>query len=240
MTLSFQLGRIPVRIHQSFFVTTVLFAALGVSTIAQLPLLVAWVLVVLGSVLLHELGHATLARAFGLEPQIQLHGMGGTTSWTAASGRLSTVQRAAVSLAGPGVGFVLAGAVLLARKLLVPGVLPETPTTAVVIGMLLRVNVVWGALNLLPMLPLDGGDVMAQVLNAFTGGRGERPARFVSIVVAASAAVLAVVAQWWWPALLAASFVTTNWRSLKDLEAREQRQAARIADPDGSRSGPVA
>jgi Zn-dependent protease len=171
---------------------------------------------------------------------IQLHAMGGTTSWTSASRRMSTAQRVAISLSGPGLGFVAAGAVFLARSLLVPGVLPATQTVVAVSGMLLQVNFFWGVLNLLPMLPLDGGDVMAQLLNAFTGGHGERPARVVSIVVAVSAALLALVSRQWWPALLAASFVTSNWQGLKALSAREHLQAERIEGSGESRSGPRA
>ena len=48
----------------------------------QRPDLIAiWVAIVFISVLVHELGHALVGRMFGLDPQIELHGMGGTTSW---------------------------------------------------------------------------------------------------------------------------------------------------------------
>ncbi len=237
MPLTFRLGRIPVRILPSFFLTTGFFAF---SAMRDLSDCIAWVLVVLGSVLLHELGHAMVGRAFGLEPRIQLHGLGGTTSWTATPRRLSTAQRVAISLAGPGMGFVAGGAVVLARSLLVPGVVPATRTVIMVSGMLRQVNFYWGVLNLLPMLPLDGGDVMAQLLNAFTRGRGERPARVASIVVAVSAALLALVSQQWWPALLAASFVRSNWQGLKALTEREHLQADPIARSAESRSDPRA
>src|SRR5271157_5706253 len=99
MTLSFRLGKIPVRILPSFFLMTVF---LGMSALDLR--LAAWVLVVLVSVLVHELGHATMGLAFGLEPRIDLHGMGGTTSWKTPKG-LSTIQRIAISLAGPFAGF---------------------------------------------------------------------------------------------------------------------------------------
>ena len=90
-----------------------------------------------------------------------------------------------------------------------------------VYGDLLYVNFGWGVLNLLPMLPLDGGNVMALLLGAATKGRGERPAHIVSIVVAAGSASLALYYRSWWPALLAASFIASNWRGLRSLAARE-------------------
>jgi hypothetical protein len=71
------------------------------------------------------------------------------------------------------------------------------------------------------MLPLDGGNVMVQLLNALTHGKGERPARILSIVVAVLALPAAALFQSWWSGLLAVSFALTNWRGLKDLSARE-------------------
>lgn len=210
--MTFHLGKIPVRVMPSFFLVT-LFLNLNSSP----RVLVPWVGIVFVSVILHELGHATMGLAFGLEPRIDLHGMGGTTSW-ATPRPLSTGRRIAISLAGPFAGFAVGAAVV---GLKAAGVLPRSTLGDFVYGELLFVNFGWGLLNLLPMLPLDGGNVLAQVLNAFTQGRGERPARMTSIAVAALSALLAFRFLSWWPALLALSFVATNWRSLQALSARE-------------------
>jgi Zn-dependent protease len=45
-------------------------------------------------------------------------------------------------------------------------------------------NWFWSIFNLLPILPLDGGNVMAHALAAATGGGGRRIAHIVSIAVA--------------------------------------------------------
>jgi len=214
VNLSFRLGKIPVRIHPSFLLLAVMFG-LGGGT--NLGILVAWVAIVFVSVVLHELGHATMGLAFGLAPSIELHGMGGTTSWSSGA-PLTTAKRIAISVAGPGAGFVVAA---LVRYALGPRLFPPTPLGAFAYDNLLFVNFGWGVFNLLPMLPLDGGNVMAQLLGAFTGGRGERPARIVSIVVASLALPVALVLQNWWIGLLAAWFISMNVRGLPDAAARD-------------------
>ncbi len=176
--------------------------------------------------MLHELGHATTGMAFGLQPSIELHGMGGTTSWTTAK-PLSTMQRVAISLAGPFAGFAVGGAAFgLARA----GVFPPTDLGQSIYDTLVWVNVGWGIFNLVPMLPLDGGNVMMQILNATTKGRGERPARIVSIVFAALMGLLVVWGRFGiYGALLVLSFVATNYQGLQTLKARENDEPMREA-----------
>jgi Zn-dependent protease len=217
MTLSFHIGKIPVRILPSFFVMTVLLNVDLLDTAPQR--LLVWTAIVLASVLLHELGHAVACVAVGLEPNIALHGMGGTTSWSTRR-ELSTGRRVAVSLAGPGAGFVAGAAVLLVGHAVGRTAIPEG-MAEFAYSRLLFVNFGWGALNLLPMLPLDGGSAMTHLLNAWTKGRGERPARIVSMAIAASSVLLSIYARWIWPALLAVSFLVSNWRGLRELSARE-------------------
>jgi len=213
VNLSFRLGKIPVHIQPSFFLIAVFFAGIYGT---DLRILAAWIAIVFVSVMLHELGHATMGLGFGLSPSIQLHGMGGTTSWSGGPA-LSTGKRILISLAGPFAGFALAA---LVRYGLGPRVFPPTPLGTFVYDNLLFVNFGWGVLNLLPMLPLDGGNVMTQVLNALTGGRGERPARIVSIVLASLAIPVALLVGYWWGGLLAASFIASNVRGLRDSTAR--------------------
>jgi Zn-dependent protease len=214
MALSFRLGKIPVRILPSFFVMTV-FLGMWAADLR----IAAWVIVVLVSVLVHELGHAMMGLAFGLEPRIELHGMGGTTSW-ATRKDLGPARHVAISVAGPGAGFA-AGALVLG---LGRGAFHAIPMGGFIYAELLLVNFTWGVLNLLPILPLDGGNVTVQLLNALTHGKGERPARVLSIVVAGLAvpvAFLQTSVSALWSALMAISFAVSNWRGLKDLSARE-------------------
>ena len=232
--LAFRLGGIPVRVLPSFLITTVILN-FGLAQAAPV-LLFLWAAIVFVSVLVHELGHALAGLAFGLEPRIELHGFGGTTSWGPAP-RLSPGKRIVISLAGPFMGFAAGGLVAAYIGVLGPGVGFATQALLAIFQLatpvtessladfayvnLLFVNIGWGVLNLLPMLPLDGGNVMTHGLNLATSGHGEKPARLVSLAVAGSAAALSLLHQWWWPALLAGTFVASNWRGLKALRARE-------------------
>jgi len=223
VALSFHIGKIPVRVQAWFFV---LAAFLGAASDTRLILLLAWVAIVFGSVLMHELGHALTGMAFGLSPSIELHGMGGTTSWTTTK-KLSHVQRVAISLAGPFAGFAVWFAV---RAVAAAGFIPRTPMSETILDDLFFVNVWWSILNLLPMLPLDGGNVMAQVLDAFMPGRGERPARIASIGVAALMGVVVVATHYGiWGAFLVLSFVAINYQGLQTLKAREDDAPRREA-----------
>ncbi len=229
MSLTFRIGNVPVEILPSFFVVA---ALLGYSPYEDLVKLALWVVIVLGSVTVHELGHALAGRMFGLEPRIVLHGAGGTTSWSTQR-NLSTSRRIAISLAGPCAGFVIAFVVWAMSALAfrpADGVPLTSGLFAFVVRQVLYVNFGWGVLNLLPMLPLDGGNVMARLLDAATGGRGQRPALVISIALAAATALAAGLAvltlgasSWLWPTFLALSFLASNWQELKRFDALQQR-----------------
>ncbi len=101
----------PVHIDLTF----VLFVGfLGFSQGLTLSELVVWVLVAVVSVLLHELGHAVLARRTGASPAITLMAMGGVTTYSPPR-QLSRLESLGISLAGPAVGLVLGGALVLLR-----------------------------------------------------------------------------------------------------------------------------
>ncbi len=205
---SFALGNIPVRVHMQFL----FLAAFIMMSSGDTRLVLSGIVIVFVSVLIHELGHALMGKAFGLSPQIELHGMGGTTSW--AHKNVSSGAKILISLAGPTTGIVI-GLILKyggffdgSRSALVHGV----------VGQIIFVNLGWGVLNLLPMLPLDGGNVMHQFFAVVTSGDGERPARIVSIVVGVLAAVAALIWMSPFTALLVVMLVVQNVRALRPAE----------------------
>jgi stage IV sporulation protein FB len=201
LDFAFRLFGIPVQVNAFFFLTAVLLGPRGQRG-AWMLLAAVWVAVVFVSVLLHELAHAFVAKAFGRTPFIHLHAFGGLTSWQ-SRGRLSPGRRVLVGLAGPGVGIVL-GVVALAT-----------------VGYAVWVNLGWGLLNLLPMLPLDGGTVMAAAFEAMSRDRGVLIARIISLLLAVGLGILALVSAWPYGAVLCALFAYTNFQALRAARAEE-------------------
>jgi membrane-associated protease RseP (regulator of RpoE activity) len=170
------------------------------------------------SVLLHELGHAVAFRAFGHRPSIEMYGMGGLTRGGGGP-PLGTSANVIVALAGPGVGLAFGAAVFAFERLVGLG----QPLLWVAVRDLLWVNIGWGLLNMLPMLPLDGGLVMLALARRLRGHhRGDVLADQISLAVAAAVALAAITYQMTWAALLAAWFGSESFLRLRqrDLATR--------------------
>lgn len=123
----FSLMGFPVRVHWLFWVITAAlgynmamganqaFSGIGTAP-GVFPLLIVWILCVMVSVLIHELGHALAFRYYGIESSIVLYAMGGMAIPTAGfsfnrSGgrrRLTHANHIVISLAGPLLQFVSA------------------------------------------------------------------------------------------------------------------------------------
>ena len=206
--LRFTLAGFPIQIHWSFFLVA---ALLGFSN--DLYVLLVWVGVVLVSVLLHEMGHALVGRRFGMQPEIFLYGMGGLTSWRTGR-RLTRGQSILVSVAGPGAGLLL-GAVVWGIMLID---MPElNPLGRMALRSLLWVNIIWSVLNLLPILPLDGGNVMRSLVHILKGGVDDRLPRQISVAVAAVGAVAALLYGMTFAAIFAGYLAFTNYQALRGM-----------------------
>ncbi len=205
--MSFRIGSIPVRIHPWFWLTALLLGG----NFRDPRVIAIWIAIVFVSVLVHELGHAIAGMAFGLSPQIDLHGMGGTTSW--ATGRpLGHGRSIVVSVAGPLAGMSIA---LVLHLAFAAGWRPANAYVEMGARIAYMVNIYWGILNLVPLLPLDGGNVMRSVLHVLTGGRGEKPARVISIIVASVGLMYAFKQREIWFGFLAGLFAFRNLQALR-------------------------
>lgn len=172
LTWKFRLGPFPVAVDPTFW----FLALLGISS-ALYGLM--WAGVLFGSILVHELGHALMARHYGSSASIRLYALGGLTFHQPLPRR---AQRIAVSLAGPFAGFGL-GLVALVPYLALPAARP--PLLGAFLFQMLLMNFGWGAVNLLPVPPLDGGNVFAEAV----GPRRKLLAAQVGTIVGALAAV---------------------------------------------------
>jgi Zn-dependent protease len=171
----FYLGRIfgiPIFAHYSWLPVFPFYAwaiasgllpreAAGLSSLQYWALGLVTTMLLFVSVLVHELAHATMARAEGLGTgSITLYMFGGLASLNGQPAQPSSEFKIAV--VGPAASFVIGTIFFLATQLLVGG------TTHRGIGQVLRhlglVNWLLAAFNILPGLPLDGGRVLRALL----------------------------------------------------------------------------
>jgi Zn-dependent protease len=229
---SFRLFGIPVTIRPSFLVIA---ALLGFGFRSQLAYLVAWVLVVFVSILIHELGHALTARGYGAEVEIELNGIGGLTSWAVPGEELSPGRRALVAAAGSGVGVIFGGLVWVFD--LLTG--PYDGVAEFAVSNLVRVNVFWGLINWLPIRPLDGGHLFSSLLQKVAPARAEMIGNVVFTLTAAGALVAGLLTRRIFLALLA------GWLLMGELtRGRQTRPVTPIPPmtfdrPDQSQEGEV-
>ncbi len=168
--LRFKLLGFPVQVLPGFWLLLAMLALLW-----QVPPLVAVVVgaVAFVSVLVHELGHALMARAFGLRPQITLHMMGGVTLFGPGP-NLTRGRDIAISAAGPLAGLLLGGLALVA--------LQKAPAQSaglawVAVSVAAQINLYWSLFNLVPVVPFDGG----RILLAALGPKRRAAAGYVSL-----------------------------------------------------------
>lgn len=160
--LRFRLFGFPVEIQIGFWLLALI---IGLRPGRPWTDAVLWLVIIFVSIMVHELGHAFAARAYGQTPSIALHMLGGVTSWSATHD-LGKKRRILVTLAGPGAGFALgfaAYAALVGVTRLV-GTAPKEAPWVEALALLAFANVFWSVINLLPVLPFDGGQVLATAL----------------------------------------------------------------------------
>ena len=150
---------IPIYIDVSFLFLLLIF----VMDFGSFTFGVAAALALAISVILHELGHALTARAFGYRTRdITLSLLGGCASLIALPRK--AWQEFVTALAGPLVSFAIAGAVML---LDVFGIVVQNAWLRNVLVYTFWMNVMLGAFNLLPGFPMDGGRIFRSVMCAF-------------------------------------------------------------------------
>jgi Zn-dependent protease len=227
--LHFRLFGIPVRVHPFFWVTALL---LGMGGGPAKPLdTFVWVAVVFVSILVHEMGHASLQRLFGGRPWITLYGFGGLASCKDCD--RSPRSQILILLAGPGAGFLLAAALITAVwlaghgvTLVVLGNVFEIDSTVrwqwlgefvlffahvdefgapffnIALGDLLFVNILWGLINLLPVYPLDGGQIARELFTLRHPRQGIVQSLQLSVGTAILVGIYAVTERLFFTAIL--------------------------------------
>lgn len=205
--LRFSIFGIPVRVHPFFWLIAVL---LGMR-VPNAQALLIWVAAVFVGVLVHELGHAVVMRRFGFQPWITLYGLGGLASYQPGYGRRppDTWGQVFISAAGPLAGFLMAAVIIALMAaagvgvmwrigaptgvMAIPTDIFVNPTLTRVVFNLLFVTIVYGVLNLMPIYPLDGGQIARELFLRFNPRTGIHHSLMLSIVTAGGLALMMVL-----------------------------------------------
>ncbi len=166
--LSFQAFGVPIRFHFTFVLLVIFLVVFGAGG-DQSPVDYAiYIAALFASVIVHELGHAIVARQFGIHTiEIVLFPIGGLS-------RLETnpkpKQEFWIALAGPFVNVCIAAALfglLIAEQQIVAVKALLQPTHGNLIERIAAANLILAAFNLVPAYPMDGGRILRAVLARF-------------------------------------------------------------------------
>jgi stage IV sporulation protein FB len=221
--LRFRLLGVSVRVHPFFWLATLLLNW-------QLPgnMLLIWVACVFVSILVHEYGHALVARVYGAEPDIWLYMMGGLTVYENDSQR--PAQRLLILIMGPGAGFLFLG-VVLGFTYFMYGVMPidalflrffsghtiPSPYMMITIWFLIIINLFFGLINLLPVIPLDGGRIAEILLTLHNRRAGRRRAYILSLVTGGLATIFFFQRESFYMAIIFAMMAFQSYQVLQAL-----------------------
>jgi len=165
-----------------------LFAALiGWLNSPSLSGTILWIGIILLSVLFHEFGHALTAVFFRQKAQIQLVALGGVTTFHGP--KLKFWQQFIIVLNGPLAGILLFFLASLALAL------PLSSTLRGIVATIRTVNLFWSIINLLPVLPLDGGQLLRIALEGFFGVKGYKASLVIGIIFATLLSFYFFIAQ---------------------------------------------
>lgn len=245
-TLRFALFGIPVRILPiSWVVLALLGGAMGVSDGNDLARVAIFAVAGMLCLLVHEFGHALTGRASGaLVEGIEIAGMGGTTSFatlppqragyffTVLAGPLASLLLGGVlglcfglqigdAWAGVQYAFLMPWQDILPLELqqrVVLGLyshpMPHLLQQAYMVGMLICFW--WSLFNLLPLFPLDGGKLLASLLNNYL------VPCVLGLLISAGLGIWALVEGQWFNVMILGYLGFINWQYLKVFYARKR------------------
>ena len=221
----FQVAGIEVFLHWSWFLVAVFSISQRRGQYSSLFWNAAEYVALFGIVLLHEFGHALACRQVGGQAnRIVLWPLGGVafvappqrpgaTLWAIAAGPLVNMVLLPLALAAALVGERLGWGTAL-------------PDAQRFLWAMVYINVGLLMFNLLPVYPLDGGQILRSLLWFFMGrGRSLIVAVIIGFAGAAGLLALAVFMKSVWIGILAFFIVMTCWGSWKQAQALAQVDA---------------
>jgi Zn-dependent protease len=235
----FAIAGIPIRVSVWFWLGATLLGWGICQSFAQgdqralLGYLIIWAGAVLVSILVHELGHALAYRFFGQGSQIVIYHFGGLAIPDAWGRRVSLrpLQRLVISAAGPLAQLALAAVIVVVLRAagysvpfpidaigeplgLYEGRRIESLQAFAFTMFMLSINIFWPLLNLLPVPPLDGGQIVREGMLAMGVADAHKIAGLLGVAVGA------LVAYWGYTngqpflGIMFAMLAVSCWQSL--------------------------
>jgi Zn-dependent protease len=207
------------------------------------PLLLIWIAVMFFSILLHELGHAFAIRHYGRNARIILYHFGGlaiedsSSSFSGFRGHRTPHEQIVISAAGPGIQLIFAAAIILAFKS--QGFSVETGIAAIdesfglpvgrnissapllaTVSALIFVNVFWALMNLLPVYPLDGGQISRELFTLYAARDGIKNSLLLSVLTGGAVAVYCLANEQTMAAMMFGMLAFSSYQVLQAYSGR--------------------
>ncbi|MCC7084788.1 MAG: hypothetical protein IT427_07245 [Pirellulales bacterium] len=245
--IHFELFGVRVRISPFFWLGTALLGWSFAKAVARIPGLnvglglVMWIAVVIVSILVHEFGHAFAFRYYGIHADVALYQFGGlaiprSSLHFGRQVRLGSKEHIVVSAAGPAASLLLGisiGAVFFVGGFAIPNPLwfipqldflddgkPLVPALRALLFAILYVNIWWALMNLLPVYPLDGGQISRELFVMSNVQTGIKNSLILSTAVAAGIALWAFSRH---DSYLGIMFALLGYSSYQILQAYSSR-----------------
>lgn len=151
----------------SFLILSGLFVAISLQRGEPMQVALLWIPTLFFSILIHELGHAGMIGALGFGRSVVVLGGFGGVTMNARQAR--PWQDILISLAGPVAGYLLA--LVIGWSFARSTFLQSDPFFREWFGQLHWANIAWAIFNLIPIYPLDGGQVFRNLAMIFTTER---------------------------------------------------------------------
>ncbi|GAB5411320.1 MAG: hypothetical protein ChlgKO_04340 [Chlamydiales bacterium] len=203
-------GNIPVRISFGFWVTAAIIGVLySFSVIGTL----VWTVIIFVSILVHEFGHAIASLSFGQHPRIELIPFGGLTY--PEGKKISKFKEFLVIFNGPLFGLILFSISYALLK--IPGVSDTFWGGPLLI--MRNINLFWTLVNLLPVLPLDGGQLIRVLCEGIFKDKGIKIALIASICISISFILVSFLVGYFLIGAIFALFAFQNFETYRHMRS---------------------
>lgn len=232
--VNFRIFGFPVRIHPWFWLAALLFGGINRDPGVVFVSAAAWLL----ALLVHELGHAFAMRHFGEDAAVTLHAFGGYAESLQGYWRRNYSSQIRISLAGPVAGLSLGvataalawfwGAELSPHlsKIGMPYISavwgPGEPVAnpwgryyiETAFDSILWAAIFWNFVNLLPVYPLDGGQIARAWFERKSATAGLVRSLRISMYTGAAVGVASALTGSMFTAMLFGSAAFSSYQSL--------------------------